>query len=200
MQTIARLVPQTAPRPRAVAPCPVADLATEAARILSAMKALGHFDMRDEQTEEWEDADFPAVRRLRTVIEGPTSDELMRTLYERLYAIRDLASFKRATSPKGALFQLYIAANHAICITGHVVEGRLDQHDLAELKTIERSCDRTLQSALGVLEPTLAADEDLAVLRRWFFRAEPDALQHVEETIAQAGPAAVKGSKAPARA
>lgn len=200
MQTVARLVPQTAPRPRAMAPCPIANLATEAARILRAMKALGHFDLRDEQTEEWNDADFPAVRQLRTAIAGPSAEELMRTLFERLYAIRDLASFKRATSPKGALFQLYIAANHAICITGHVVEGRLDQHDLAELKTIERACDRTLQSALAVLEPALDADEDLAILRRWFFRAEPDALQHAEEAITQAEPAPAKDAKVRARA
>lgn len=178
MAAAARLVvDQTKPTARAErtaqnpapALCPVADLATEAGGILRAMKALGHSELRDPGAEDLERADFPLYREFEASLNGPSADYVSKSLFERLYAIKAAATYRRASSVKGALFQLYLSGNIAGYVSGSLVETKDESKDMKIILDSEQTCERLLHSAIAALQPLVADDPDLPIIRRWFF-------------------------------
>lgn len=182
MTATARLVvDRTKPSSRAVpqnhsqTPCPVAELAGEAAGILRAMKALGHTELRDVDTRDLEMIDFPLYREFEASSEGPSVEYATKALFTRLYAVKKTATYRRATSVKGALFQLYLSGNLAGYVSGSLSETKENSRDMKTILETEETCERLLHSAIAALQPMVADDEDLAIIRRWFFDPQSDA-------------------------
>uniref|UniRef100_B0T6I9 Uncharacterized protein n=1 Tax=Caulobacter sp. (strain K31) TaxID=366602 RepID=B0T6I9_CAUSK len=157
--------------------CPVADLAREAADILRAMKAMGHSELRDPDTEDLDAKDFPLFRQFDAAPTGPSAEYVAKSLFKRLYAVKDAATFRRATSVKGALFQLYLSGNIAGYVSGALVDVGEDSKDMRTILKGEETCERLLQSAVAALQPMVGDDQDLAIIRRWFFDTGLDPLR-----------------------
>jgi hypothetical protein len=157
--------------------CPVADLAREAGSILRAMKALGHTELRDPDTEDLDTSDFPLFREFEASPNGPSAEHVGKSLFKRLYAVKDAATFRRATSIKGALFQLYLSGNIAGYVSGALVEIGENSKDMKTILKGEETCERLLQSAIAALQPMVADDQDLAIIRRWFFDTWSDPIR-----------------------
>ncbi|RRN63492.1 hypothetical protein [Caulobacter sp. 602-1] len=193
MTATARLViDRTKASPRAVqqgqtpTPCPVADLAAEAAGILRAMKALGHTELRDADTRDLEATDFPLYREFEASLEGPSAEYVGKSLFTRLYAVKKTATHRRATSLKGALFQLYLSGNLAGYVSGSLVETKDNSRDMKTILETEETCERLLHSAIAALQPLVADDEDLAIIRPWFFDPGSDANRITDLAIERA--------------
>jgi hypothetical protein len=166
-------------------PCEVERLAREAARVLRAMQALGHSELRTPETEALEDGDFPAVVRLRD--QSIDLAVTQRALFDQLHAIHDLASHYRPTSHKGALFQLYLAGTLISGVTGSVLQSRMDRDDFDELRRLEARGERLVRSVVACLEADLSDDEDLAIIRKWFFFDQAEALPVIEQAAPPPG-------------
>jgi len=138
------------------APCPVAKLAGEAAQLLRLRIALGAED--DQQQSDGE-----LVEAFNNPNESLRADCLQRNLFERLRALRSFAGHCRPTSIKGALFQLYVAAEYAQATDGYL-SSNLSGMDEQLLGRRDRQIERLHRAAITHLE-SLFMDDDLAVLR-----------------------------------
>lgn len=166
--------------------CPVAQLATEAASILRAMKALGHSELRDPDTEGLEESAFALYQEFESDSEGPTALFVSRSLFKRLYAVKAAAKFRRANSLKGALFQLYLSGNIAANVSGALIDTKEHSRDLDAIREAEETCDRLLHSAIAALQPLVADDDDLTIVRRWFFDPRFDPIRITDLAIEKA--------------
>lgn len=167
--------------------CPVADLAREAGSILRAMKAMGHSELRDPDTEDLDTSDFALFREFEAAPNGPSAEYVAKSLFKRLYAVKDAATFRRATSTKGALFQLYLSGNLAGYVSGALVETGANSKDMKTILKSEEACERLLQSAIAALQPMVAEDQDLAIIRRWFFDIWSDPIKITDLAMERAG-------------
>jgi hypothetical protein len=167
--------------------CPVADLAREAGSILRAMKAMGHTELRDPDTEDLDTSDFPLFREFEAAQNGPSAEYVAKSLFRRLYTVKDAATFRRATSVKGALFQLYLSGNIAGYVSGTLIETREGSKDMKTIIDGEQTCERLLQSAITALQPMVADDQDLAIIRRWFFDTWSDPIGVTDLAMQRAG-------------
>lgn len=136
--------------------CEVEQMAVEAAQILRTRRWL----------HEGADCDVELVAALDALEAGPSADELHQALIERQRGLEENAGHRRATSIKGALFQLYLAASRSQYPQGHLLT-KLTPHEDRILAANDRNVGRLHQSAVGFLE-TLAWDDDLAQLRAWY--------------------------------
>ena len=135
--------------------CPVASLAEEAAAVLSLNRAL---------REEAADHDVELFGALKAPDDYVRPSEMKEALFDRLKAISELASHRRARSLKGALFQLYLAASHS-----QNPGGLLRTHlNAGDQQALDRNARRLHYGAIAHLEP-LALDEDLIEIRSWYF-------------------------------
>lgn len=179
---------RTLPSNQNQAPCPVADLAVEAASILRAMKAMGHSELRDPETEDLELGDFPLYREFDASPTGPSAEYVTKALFTRLYAVKNTVPHRRATSIKGALFQLYLSGSLAGYVSGSLIDTKQNSRDMTTIVENEETCERLLHSAIAALQPMVEGDEDLAIIRRWFFNpwAEANTITDLAMTRAAA--------------
>jgi hypothetical protein len=136
-------------------PCPVAQMAEEAAQLLRLRIALGSGE--DQQPDD------ELVEALKNPDYSVRADCLHRDLFERLRALKSVAGHRRPTSIKGVLFQLYVAAEYAQGTDGYLVT-RLSAKDEQVLEGRDRQIERLNRAAIAQLE-SLFMDDDLAVLR-----------------------------------
>jgi hypothetical protein len=139
-----------------ITPCPVAALAAETAALL---RAAGVW-----KGDYWKCNSQPAD-------EGGISTEYLRSITgQRRDAIAAYAPHLTATSPKGALFQIYLAASRL----DYLVEaGAADRkpRDAARAKDEQTTIFRGLRNAARFLEAE-HDDDDLRTIREWYFDAE----------------------------
>ena len=152
--------------------CPVAELAAEAATMLRLQQAL-HPDRPD--------ADAALIVALDAPDDHIRANEMKSAASERLQAIADIASHRRAASLKGAVFQLYLAANAAEHPQGLIVT-RLSVHDERELERNDAKVRRLHHAALAHLEAGVM-DDDLRILRGWCFPETYDMHRTCERAI-----------------
>lgn len=130
--------------------CPLEPLMVEAAEILRLI------------------ADLRRNGRLRAQLdqadERPPADEVVAVLRERLCAIEQLAAHRHATSPKGALFQLLLAAGRAQSLTA---DAELNAVDGRAVRASEQAIARLHYSGLAVL-CAAHGDGDLELLREHY--------------------------------
>ena len=138
--------------------CPVAALAEEAAAVLRLNRTL---------REEAADHDVELFKALEAPDDYVRPSEMKEALFDRLKAISELASHRRARSLKGALFQLYLAASHSQN-PGGLLRTRLSAGDQQALDRNDRRINRLHYGAIAHLEP-LSPDEDLIEMRSWYF-------------------------------
>ena len=155
--------------------CAVADLAREAGSTLRAMKAMGHTELRDPDTEDLDTSDFPLFREFEAAPNGPSAEYVAKSLFKRLYAVKD------------ALFQLYLSGNLAGYVSGALVETGANSKDMKTILKSEETCERLLQSAIAALQPMVADDQDLAIIRRWFFDIWSDPIRITDLAMERAG-------------
>lgn len=134
--------------------CPLGQLATEAARLIRLQKAL---DADDGQ------GDPELLEALAKPDDFIRSSELRTEAQEHLHAIVRLAEHSRPVSLKGALFQLYLAAEKAQATDGYICS-KLSSKDENALARRDRAIERLHRAALAQLE-TLVMDDDLLLLR-----------------------------------
>lgn len=144
-------------------PCPMAALASEAAKVLTLMRAL-----RDTPAQH----DAALVEALEQPLDFTRPSEMRDALLDRLKAIESLASHRRATSMKGALFQLYLAANEGRN-PGGLLETSLSLRDERRLERNSRMVLRLHYGAISHLE-SMGVDDDLLEVRRWYFEPVND--------------------------
>jgi hypothetical protein len=143
--------------------CPVAALAAEAAQLVRALHAIAGSNNFLPKVA----LNVPALDHLFDNDTGPTLACVQANLRKRLNAIGEFAQFRRAKSIKGALFQLYVAGNDAVCIDDEIfVEG--ENH--RKLRQTGNRLEDLLFSALGALDG--GSDDDLHWLRSWFFPSD----------------------------
>jgi hypothetical protein len=157
---LAAINPATAPAQS----CPVAALAAEAAQIVRAIYAAT--DSKARQYLPAAAVEMPDLGYLFDVEAGPTPEKVRQKLRDRVESIAQFAQFRRATSLKGALFQLYLIGREVICLDADI---KLDTHESMQLRKIGDRCEDLLYSALQPLETD---DDDLRLLRVWFYPTE----------------------------
>lgn len=163
--------------------CPVEHLAVTAAATLRALYAIGDYDPLD-HPGSCKRPDM--VKTLRTAKVGPRQDEVRRLLFQRLDACANAATFHRATSVKGAIFQAMLTATDACGIDGQLINAAaLSLPDRRTIEDLERRVAFRSHSLLSALA-TAWPDDDLKLLRTWFFRIEDDPLTAAEWAIAEA--------------
>lgn len=98
------------------------------------------------------------------------------------------ASSGHSTSIKGALFQLYLSGNLAGYVSGGLIDTKQNSRDMTTIVESEETCERLLHSAIAALQPMVEGDEDLAIIRRWFFNpwAEANTITDLAMTRAEA--------------
>jgi hypothetical protein len=138
--------------------CPVAMMAAETAAVLRLKRQLRPGSA---------DADTVLITALEAPDDFVRPSEMTDALWDRLKAIEDLASHRRAASLKGALFQLYLAAS-ARQNPGGLLRTRLSGEDERELERNDRRVVRLHYAAIAYLERQVQ-DDDLQELRRWYF-------------------------------
>lgn len=142
------------PAERPATSCDLEAMAVEAAGLLRLRRTLSG-----------PAADAELLAALANQNEGPYRSEMAEALDDRLRAIEDRATHLRARSVKGALFQLYLAAELSAYPQGHLLT-QLEKRDEEVLARNNRATSRLQYSALAHLE-TMVWDEDLAELRAW---------------------------------
>lgn len=163
--------------------CPVETMTIQAADILRAMKALGHPQLRDAETAEWEQADFPIVKAMAS--DGASAAGAIKALFRELGTVSEAAAVPKAKTAKGALFQAYLGAEIGSAVTGYIRTTAIEAPDLARAQDAESRADRLLRSAISRLETVtdLDRDADLQILRRWFLDPERDPQNLIAELI-----------------
>lgn len=178
-------IPRIYPERRAMT-CPAETLACRAAQILRAMKALGHPDLRDAKTSEWDQSEFPLVKTIADNPNAPTVGWAERALFRELIEISHAAALVRAESVKGALFQAYLGAEAASGVTGHISTAAVSADELYEMQQDEDRAARLLRSAVRALEALHGMDGDLEILRQWFLNPRADTAELLASIIHQA--------------
>lgn len=152
--------------------CLVAALAEEAAAVLRLNRSL-----------RCERADHDA--ELVEALEGPDDyvrpGEMTEALFDRLHAIADLASHRRAQSMKGVLFQLYLAGSGSQNPAG-LLRTTLGAGDARALEENDRKVSRLHHGAIAHLEE-LVLDDDLIEVRNWYFTPKYDVHHTCERAI-----------------
>ena len=154
--------------------CPAEATAIQAANTLRAMKALGHEDLRDAETAQWRTEDFPLVRQMNKDSKGPTAEWAEKALFRQLRGLASAASLQRAMSVKGAIFQAYVGANIASCISGNISGNATSAREIAAMEAAEHQTSLLFSSAIAALEAVYGIDPDLEILRQWFRNPETD--------------------------
>jgi hypothetical protein len=152
--------------------CPVAELAAEAATVIRLQQAL---------QPNRPDGDAALIAALDAPDDYVRADEMKSTAFERLQAIAEIASHRRAASLKGTVFQLYLAANAAEHPQGLIVT-RLSVHDERELDRNDAKVRRLHHAAIAHLEAGVM-DDDLRTLRSWYFSEAYDLHRTCERAI-----------------
>jgi hypothetical protein len=155
--------------------CAVLELAREAAAVMRLERALNQHEVGDK-------ALFDALQHPDDFLRP---SDMWPTLHDRLHAIEALASHRRATSLKGALFQLYLAASESQNTPGLFVS--MPANDEETLNTRDRKVANLHYAAIAQLEAMAGPDEDLALLRSRYFPALYDAHAGCERALAAAG-------------
>jgi hypothetical protein len=160
--------------------CPVEALAVETANVVRAYYAL----VEPHQRQSASAAALPYLKNelFKPDDGGPTSQAVSDHLRRRIYGLAEGAASMRARSTKGAIFQIYLAANAACFATGGISSGEMVPMDLEHLRAEETKAEYLLASALAVLE--LDGDEDLKLLRGWFFDSTDQDLLSGDSVIA----------------
>ena len=140
--------------------CPAADMAVQAGHLIRLLS---------------QKADASSITQALKSGEGPQLADIDRLLRSKLTAIEGMAPFVRATSIKGALFQIYLAESTACDLHGRVEDSRdgraSDYH--------EQIC-RLSRSAAAALEAE-HDDDDLKAIRSWYVQYESE----VDEVLAE---------------
>jgi hypothetical protein len=146
--------------------CPVAALATEAAAVRRLMRRL---------RERSPHADPDLIARLEAGDDTVSIDELRDACFERLAAITEVASHRRARSAKGAVFQLYVMADRLTGLDDVLTLDAMTKRDKDKFEEWRTEVRRLAYSAATQIEET-ADDDDLHVLRDWMLSPQYDVL------------------------
>jgi hypothetical protein len=149
---------------RPIEGCPVAVLAAEAAAI-----RLLKLRLWDQSPQ----ADQALIDKLQGSDDTITVSELTEECHERLEAITEMTSHRRAKSTKGALFQLYAVADRITSVDDVLSISCLPKHERDEFESWRNQVRRLVYSAAAQLEAT-AIDDDLRLLRKWMLPPEYD--------------------------
>lgn len=152
--------------------CIVTNLACEAAAVLRLKLRLDPDDTA---------ADHDLIDALESPDDYLRPEEMRRALHERLRAIEHLASHRRPTSTKGALFQLYLAANAAQCTMG-MLRTKLQAGETLAVERNERKMLQLHHAAIAILEQQ-AWDDDLEALRAWYLPQIYDVVAACERAL-----------------
>lgn len=166
--------------------CPVETMAIQAANTLRALKALGHDELRDAGTAHWRQEEFPLVRQMAEDEDGPTINWAEKALFRRIGEQAKAAALYPAASIKGALFQAYIGASIASCISGHISSNTACPDDIAAMEAAEHEAALLFSSTIAALEAEYGIDPDLEILRQWFWPCSTDRARLIATIIEKA--------------
>jgi hypothetical protein len=131
-------------------PCPVAELAAEAAAAIRLHRALRS------------DPDA-----MMTTGDAPSAEQMVDTLLERIEALATLAAQRQARSPTGALYQVLVAINEAEEALSEVSPECRGSQELRPARFAQRRIARLLYSAIYQAGEDELGD-DLRTLRDWY--------------------------------
>jgi hypothetical protein len=111
------------------------------------------------------------------------AEEIEAGLWRRRDAINELASHRRASSIKGALFQICLAADAMLTLAGDPPRHKRTSGELRSVTTPADTSARLHYSAISLLEDVVG-DGELDEVRRIVLAPSFDVLDHCDRMVA----------------